>query len=66
MKNKKERIIEMMNRTELKMEELEQVAGGSVLEFFYQDLGFGKVILWWEDYKNIKSGGGSGCGNIAY
>ncbi len=37
-----------MNRTDLKMEELEQVAGGSVLEFFYQDLGFDKVVLWWE------------------
>ena len=54
----------MMNRTELKMEELEQVAGGSVLEFFYQDLGFGKVILWWEDYKNRKCSGGSCDGNI--
>ena len=30
-----------MKEVGLSNEELEQVAGGSVLEFFYQDLGFG-------------------------
>ena len=56
-----------MMKTELKMDELEQVAGGSVLEFFYQDLGFSKVALEWYLYWNTpKKGSSDGEGGIIH
>ena len=56
-----------MMKTELKMDELEQVAGGSVLEFFYEDLGFSKVALEWYLYWNTpKKDSSNGEGGIIH